>query len=165
MEKAEKVHKLTERQELFCIEYVLNKGNATEAARRAGYSDSSDEVLCQIGYATLRNVEVISRIALLREQSGTKTGANVEWLTSILVSAIERCMQKEEIFDSDGNPTGEYKFDSKGVSANSSVLMKLMGWDVKKETPNEPMPFKIVRVENFAGFKKPINAGIDSPAE
>lgn len=150
--------KLTERQELFCIEYTLNGGNATEAARRAGYSDSTDEVLANIAYQNLRKVEIISRIARLREESGTKTGANVEWLTSILVSAIERSMQKEEIYDSEGNPTGTYKFDAKGIAANSSVLIKLMGWDsVKPATPNDERPIQIIAVEGFTGWgEKPI---------
>jgi phage terminase small subunit len=106
--------KLTEKQEAFCIEYVLNKGNATEAARRAGYSDSDEDVLASIGFQNLRKVQIIARIAELREQSCTKTGANVEWLTSLLVSTIENAYTDR---------------DHKSVAMNSTVLMKLMGWD------------------------------------
>jgi phage terminase small subunit len=106
--------KLTERQERFCIEYVLNKGNATEAAARAGYSDSSESVLANAGFDNLRNPEIIARIAQLREDTGVKTGANIEWMTSVLVSTIENAQADR---------------DSKGVAMNAAVLMKLMGWE------------------------------------
>ena len=109
----------------------------------------------------MRKVEVISRIAELREQSGVKTGANVEWLTSILVSAIERSMAKEEIYDREGNPTGVYKFDSKGVAANSTVLMKLMGWDKPKyNDPEGVQPVQYIAIEGYTPgqWGKPKNA-------
>lgn len=122
---------LTDKQELFCIEYVLNKGNATQAARRAGYSASSDDALGVVGFENLRNPKIIARIEQLRAESGVKTGANIEWLESMLVSAIERCARKEKVYDREGNPTGEYKFDAKGLSANASVLMRLKGWEEK----------------------------------
>lgn len=117
---------LTERQERFCIEYVLNKGNASLAARRAGYSESGDE---QEGYRLLRKADIIARIEELRAQSGVKTGANIEWLESMLVSAIERCAQKEPVRDNQGIPTGEYKFDSRGLASNAAILIKLKGWE------------------------------------
>lgn len=154
-EVKEKRARLTDKQELFCIEYVLNKGNATEAAKRAGYSDTTDEVLANIGFQNLRKFEVIARIAQLREESGVKTGANVEWLQSILVSAIERCMQNEQIYDSEGNPTGEYRFDSKGLAMNADKLMKLNGWDkIAAKPDDEPTPVKIVAVAGFKGWGK-----------
>ena len=115
--------KLTEKQERFCIEYVLNKGNGKDAAERAGYSTASQESLAVEASRLLRNVNVISKIAELREQTGIKTGVNIEWLTSVLVSAIETSLTNE---------------DSKGVALNSSVLMKLMGWD-NKTTPDMPI--------------------------
>jgi phage terminase small subunit len=105
---------LSDKQERFCIEYLLTKGNASKAARLAGYSDSSDNTLSQIGFENLRKPNIIARIDQLREETGVKTGANIEWLTSVLVSAIETALQDN---------------DSKGVALNSSVLMKLMGWD------------------------------------
>lgn len=153
--------KLTDKQEAFAIEYVLSKSNATEAARRAGYSNSSEDVLASMGYENLRNPQIIARIAQLREDTGVKTGANVEWLTSVLVSAIERCMANEEIYDREGNPTGVYKFDSKGVAANSTVLMKLMGWDKPKNNdPEGVQPVQYIAIEGYTPgqWGKPKNA-------
>lgn len=131
--------KLTDRQERFCIEYVLNKGNATEAAKRAGYSDSSEDVLANAGWQNLRNPQIIARIAELREQAGVKTGANVEWLCSLLVSTIERAYEDR---------------DSKGVAANSSVLMKLMGWEEGRgvDRGNEVAPVQVIGVQGFTGW-------------
>lgn len=141
---------LTERQERFCIEYVLNKGNGAAAARRAGYSESGDD---EEAYRLLRNAQIIARIDELRAQSGVKTGANIEWLESMLVTAIERCAQKQQVYDSNGDPTGEWKFDSKGLASNANVLMKLKGWEKPQAVPVGEQPVKIVAVEGFTGWK------------
>lgn len=105
--------KLTERQERFCIEYVLNKGNGTEAARRAGYSDSSEDVLASAAYETLRNPRVITRINELREESGINTGATIEWAVSILVSIAEKTADT---------------FECKNSVAAIKTLSDIMGW-------------------------------------
>ena len=55
--------KLTPKQELFCQEYLVDL-NAAGAARRAGYSENSDDV---IGWENLRKPEIQARIAQLRK--------------------------------------------------------------------------------------------------
>lgn len=56
----EKKKKLTPKQELFVSEY-LKTGNATEAARRAGYK-GNDNTLAQVGNENLRKPNVVELI-------------------------------------------------------------------------------------------------------
>ena len=62
--------KLTPKQEKFCLEFVNCAGNATEAARRAGYKGNENQ-LAQIGFQNLRKLNIQERIkelkAMLRE--------------------------------------------------------------------------------------------------
>lgn len=61
-EESEDKNKLTEKQELFCNEYLLDL-NATGAARRAGYSEDSASA---IGWENLRKPEIQARIQEIR---------------------------------------------------------------------------------------------------
>jgi len=56
--------KLTEKQEAFCNEYLIDL-NATRAAKRAGYSE---DTAYAIGWENLRKPEIQARIAKLREE-------------------------------------------------------------------------------------------------
>lgn len=55
-----KKKQLSVKQVLFCLAYI-ETGNATEAARRAGYK-ASDNVLAGIGYENLRKPQIARRI-------------------------------------------------------------------------------------------------------
>lgn len=54
--------KLTGKQRMFCEHYIACCFNATEAARRAGYADTSDIGLSVRGNELLRNVKVVDYI-------------------------------------------------------------------------------------------------------
>lgn len=55
--------KLTGKQRMFCEHYIACCFNATEAARRAGYSDNGDTALSVRGHELLRNSKVSDYIA------------------------------------------------------------------------------------------------------
>lgn len=57
-------YRLTNRQEMFCLEYIKDL-NATQAAVRAGYSAKTSN---QIGPANLVNIGIKARIAELQEK-------------------------------------------------------------------------------------------------
>ena len=57
--------KLTDKQELFCKEYVIDL-NATQAAKRAGYSEHTAN---EIGSQNLAKVSIQERIAKLRKKT------------------------------------------------------------------------------------------------
>ena len=57
--------KLTDKQELFCKEYVIVL-NATQAAIRAGYSEKTAR---QVGSLNMTKVDILDRIAELRKKT------------------------------------------------------------------------------------------------
>jgi len=56
-----------------------------------------------------------------------KTGLDREWVITRLQKVVERCMQAEPVIDRQGNPTGEYKFDSSGANAALKMLGDTLG--------------------------------------
>lgn len=106
--------KLTEKQERFCIEYVLNKGNATEAAARAGYSDEGEWSLSSQGYENLKKPQIIARISQIREESGVlDSSATLEWALAVLVA----------IADKRGD-----SFECRNSVAAVKAIADIMGW-------------------------------------
>ena len=80
---------MNERQKRFVDEYIQT-GNASEAARRAGYSRRTDY---SIGERLLRNVEVRraidARLKELESQRVAKTQELLEHLTSVVRGEVE----------------------------------------------------------------------------
>jgi phage terminase small subunit len=56
-----------------------------------------------------------------------KTGLNREWVITRLMSVVDRCMQAEQVTNSKGEPTGEYKFDASGANQALRMLGDTMG--------------------------------------
>lgn len=47
-----------------------------------------------------------------------------EYILKSLKKIADRCMQDEQVVDSKGEPTGEYKFDSRGANKSLELLGK-----------------------------------------
>lgn len=125
---------LTPKQEDFCIEYILANKNASEAARRAGYSNENGRAGEQ-GYENLKKPEIIARIAQIQEESGVDSGASLEWAIANLVGVVERSMQREPVVDSEGI-VYEYKYDSRGVVSALKLIGEMKGW-LEKKAPQQ----------------------------
>lgn len=69
--------KLTLKQEKFCIEYVKNGGNATAAARDAGYK-GNDNTLSSVGDENLRKPAIIDRLKELQAPEVRKDILSIE---------------------------------------------------------------------------------------
>lgn len=63
---------LSKKQELFCIEYLVDL-NATQAYKRAGYSAKSDNIAAVEASKLLRNPKVEARIKELMEERSKRT--------------------------------------------------------------------------------------------
>lgn len=75
---------------------------------------------------TIRNrINELSAIAT--KNAIIKTGLDREWVISRLMSVVERCMQAEPMRDKEGNPTGEFRFDSTGANQALRMLGDTMG--------------------------------------
>ena len=75
---------LNARQERFCEELITGT-TATEAAKRAGYSEKTAHIA---GHRLLRNVKCKARIAALRAVTAQKTGMTVAKVEQMYLDAI-----------------------------------------------------------------------------
>ena len=101
-------------------EYIIDR-NAKQAAIRSNYSEKTAE---SQGSRLLSNVKVMNAIDKLLEQRQKRTLITADYILNSLKSVAERCMQKEAILDRNGEPTGEYKFDSAGATRSLELLGK-----------------------------------------
>lgn len=88
--------KLTPKQERFVAEYLIDL-NATDAARRAGYSAKTAE---QQGYRLLRNVQIAAAIAAAKKTTARKLAVSAEWVIKNLRSNHAKALALDKIGDS-----------------------------------------------------------------
>ena len=73
--------KLTYKQLMFCQEYVRNNGNATEAARQAGYSKNTvSEIACE----NLKKPHIVKKVEELQRERLDAAGATAEYVVKSL---------------------------------------------------------------------------------
>lgn len=116
MTNEKKVKKLTDRQERFCREYIIDY-NATRAAVRAGYSEKT---AYSVASENLRKPELLARVRELQREQTERLSISADWVIMQLVEVYKRCMKQEEVLIWDSElkqkvPSGEYVFDSKGA--------------------------------------------------
>lgn len=139
--------KLTDKQELFCQQYLVDL-NATQAAIRAGYSKKTAN---EQGSRLLANVSVSARLAVLQEKRLKKIEVDQDYVLKTIIDTVERCKQAEPVLDREGNPTGEYKFDSNAVLKGSELLGKYLAmWTEKQQVDHKgSLEFNIREVVKF----------------
>jgi len=113
---------------LFVNDYMISQ-NATESYLKV--YGCSEEAARKAGSRLLTNVDIKSEIVRRQEEINKKveeeTGVSVQWVLDGFKSIAERCMQAESINDRDGNPTGEYKFDSSGANKALESIGRHLG--------------------------------------
>jgi phage terminase small subunit len=90
--------KLTKKQELFCIEYMVDL-NATQAAIRAGYSEKTAQA---IGAENLTKPLIAAEISKLFTERATKTKIDAEYVLIKSNELLNRCMAEGEDFNAAG---------------------------------------------------------------
>lgn len=115
-----KKDELTPKQAAFVREYLIDL-NATQAAIRAGYSAKTAS---RIGPELLGKTCIAAEIDKLKEKREAKTEITAEWVLTTIRDTVVRCGQGEPVLDSMGQPTGEWRFDSKGVLKGCELLGK-----------------------------------------
>lgn len=141
--------KLTAKQEMFCKEYLVDL-NATQAAKRAGYSEKTAK---ESGCENLTKLNIQERIAELKAGREERLQIDADWVLRQAVKVHERCMQAEPIIVN-GESTGEYKFDSSGANK----ALELVGKHVNVQAWKEKI--EIEAAENMTPWGS-IKAGID----
>ena len=126
---------LPAKRQRFVDEYIKDC-NGTQAAIRAGYSQKS----AQVQSAQLLAIPMVKQAVEEKQAAIAKINeVSAEWVVQKAKKIVERCMQEEPVYDNEGNPTGEYKFDSMGATAALKILAKYLGMDrstVKHEGVN-----------------------------
>lgn len=82
--------KLTQKQQKF-IDYYVETGNATEAARRAGYDAKTDRALESIGSENLRKLEVYIKERMKPAQDKRIADADevLQYLTAVMRGEVK----------------------------------------------------------------------------
>jgi len=127
---------LTDKQERFCQEYLIDL-NGTQAAIRAGYSESSAK---EIASENLTKHNIQERIKALQEQIALRLEISQDWVLKRFKDISDRCMTAEPVMvrNEDGIfvESGEYQFDSSGANKATEAIAKHLGFfekDNKKE--------------------------------
>ena len=93
--------KLTRKQELFATEYVRLKGNGTQAAIAAGYSEKAAATVAK---ENIRKLHIKNRIEELTEKADAEKIADAKEVLQLLTEIVRGEMSEEVVAI---NPQGE----------------------------------------------------------
>lgn len=113
-------NKLTAKQQLF-VDYYLVDLNATQAAKKAGYSERNAD---KIGPELLGKTRVKAAIQKAMDERSQRTKIDADYVLKGIQGVIERCEQAEPVLDREGNPTGEYTFQAASALKGYELLGK-----------------------------------------
>ena len=147
---------LTEKQKLFCREYILDL-NASQAAERAGYSARCSK---EQGYRLLTYAHVQEELSDLIKSREARLEITSDFVLQTIVETIQRCSQGEQIINRQGVPvlgtdlqTGDerplYKYDSTSVLRGAELLgrhLRLFSDRVEHAGPNNG-PIELITAE------------------
>lgn len=112
---APKGNKLTDKQERFCQEYMRDL-NATQAAKRAGYSDNTAN---EQGSQNLAKLNIQERISELKEEIAERNRISVDELVSTLAGMVR--FDIAELYNEDGDLKLIHQIDKEQRAAISSL--------------------------------------------
>lgn len=142
---------LNDKQELFCLEYIIDL-NGTQAAIRAGYSEATAR---QLASKLLTKPNIRTRIKALMEARSESTLVDAGYVVESLLKVAAKCQQAVPVMEWDPEakcmkPTGEFKFDSVGANRALELLGKhLAMFTDKKEVHSAPQEL-IIKGVKFA---------------
>lgn len=139
--------KLTDKQELFCLEYLRDL-NRTQAAIRAGYSPDS---AYSIGSENMSKPEIASRVKELMDKRSAEKLVDVYFVIESLIENVQKCQQAIPVLEWNPNtrtmePTGEWEFDSHGANRALELLGKHLGVFEKDNTQKVNLAPAIINV-------------------
>ena len=156
-EELEKI--LTDKQQMFCLEYVKDF-NGGGAYLRAGYN-VSEKVANTNASRLLTNANVSKYVELLKSDIVKRTEIDIDYIIKNTTEIIERAMQHRQVIDRDGNavlvqtPNGQlaaaYIFDGKTALTGLSLLSEhVPGWKVAVDDKEKGQSIEII-LNNYLG--------------
>lgn len=118
------------KHEKFAQELAKGK-TATEAYVLAGYSANDSNAARMNGNERVqaRLKEIADRVA---EKVVERIAIDKEWVLTRLVENVERAMQAKAVMDSDGAPTGEFKYEGSVANRALELVGKELGMFVDR---------------------------------
>jgi phage terminase small subunit len=98
--------------------------NGKESAIYAGFAENSAKVQAS---QLLQREDIQEYLQSMRAEYAEKTGISKQWVIERFKTISDRCIQEEPVFDSKGEPTGEFRFDSSGANNATAHLGKIIG--------------------------------------
>lgn len=129
---------LTDKQKAFVREYLVDL-NATQAAIRAKYSSKNAD---KIGSELLGKTRIRDEIQKAMDERSKRTEITSDYVLQGLKTVADRCMQGEPVTDREGNPTGEWRFDSSGANRALELLGKHLKLFTEKVEHNGTVTFE-----------------------
>lgn len=114
---------MTPKMVKFVNEYLIDL-NATQAAKRAGYSE---DTAAKIGWENLQKPEIQAYMEVRRKEIADAAVISAEWVIQKLTEVVSKSSQGEPVLDREGYPTGEWKYDSMGVNKALDLIGKHLG--------------------------------------
>lgn len=136
--------KLTDKQEMFCREYLIDL-NATQAAIRAGYSERTAR---SIGQRMLTNVDIEKRLSELKGDRNERVSVNADYVLDRLMQIDQ--LDVADILDENGDllPVREWsKAWRTSVNAIEVIQMSKGDMDIETFLKKVKLPDKLKNLE------------------
>ena len=114
---------LTPKQAAFIQEYLIDL-NATQAAIRAGYSKKTAS---RTGAENLSKPVIQSAIQEAIATRSQRTEITADYVLTSLKTVVERSLKAVPVLNSEGNETGQWRFNSAGANKALELLGKHLG--------------------------------------
>lgn len=123
------------RHERFAQELASGK-SASEAFVKAGYKKNDGNAIRLKG-----NEKVQARLGELLGKAAKKVELDKEWVISRLMENANRAMQAQQVLDSEGKPTGEFRYNGAVANRALELLGKEIGMFIDRHEIGDPGGF------------------------
>ena len=139
---------MTPKRAAFVREYLVDL-NATEAAKRAGFSVKT---AYSAGGRLLKDVEIQSAISAAQAKRAEKLDLSAEWVLAQLKKNYERAMQEEEVKDREGNGLGVFNYKGEVANRALELIGKHLGMFAEKSESTLTGSIKLIveRVDEWS---------------
>ena len=134
---------MTPKQHKFALEYLIDL-NATQAARRAGYSEKTAP---QQGGRLLKNAQVAEVVRAAQAKAAAEAEVTLDWLISELRQNHRIALEGAPAMDRYGNPTGHVVRQIAASNKALELLAKLTGHMIERRENTQKSLYDMTEAE------------------